>query len=294
MTIQAGDRRTARLLAGLAELAPSIDVLICDVWGVVHDGQSAHPLACDALERLRAGGSTVVMVSNAPRPSGDVIAQMLSYGVTRGSFDAIITSGDVTRALIAERPGQPVFHIGPARDHGVYAGLDVAMVGPESADYCVCSGFADDEVETPADYADVLAVMARRGLTMICANPDLIVERGHRLIPCAGALAQAYEAAGGVVIYAGKPHRPVYERALEMATRLRGAAPGAGRVMAVGDALRTDVAGAAGMGLPSIFLLEGIHWADAGAEQWAEQYGPWLASQSPQPDFVMPRLSWGT
>ncbi len=214
-----------RLLSGFAEIAPAIDVLICDVWGVVHNGQTAHPLACAALERFRAGGGTVVMVSNAPRPADDVIAQMLKYGVTRGSFDAIITSGDVTRGLIAERAGQPVHHIGPERDLTVYAGLDAPLAGADDAAYCVCTGFLDDENETPADYGEVLALMARRGLTMICANPDLIVERGHKLIPCAGAMAQAYEALGGATIYAGKPHRPVYDSALAMAARIRGAAP---------------------------------------------------------------------
>jgi HAD superfamily hydrolase (TIGR01459 family) len=292
MVTEAAAGQGTRLLAGFHEIAPQIDMLICDVWGVVHNGQSAHPRACDALERFRARGGTVVMVSNAPRPAPDVIAQMLHYGVTRASFDAVITSGDVTRGLIAERAGQRVRHIGPDRDLTLYEGFDAPRACPGDADYCVCTGFFNDETESPADYADELALMAKRGLTMICANPDLIVERGHRLIPCAGAMAQAYEALGGAAIYAGKPHRPVYERALAKAAELRGGPVDPARVMAIGDAIRTDVAGAAMLGVRAIFLFDGIHWADVGGDGWREGYAAWLAGQALQPDFVMPRLYW--
>lgn len=281
-----------QIIDTLGAVADSIDVLICDVWGVVHNGQTAHPQACAALERLRAGGATVVMVSNAPRPGDDVIRQMLHYGVTRESFDRIITSGDVSRGLIADRSGQSVYHIGPPRDHTLFAGLDVVMAGPETADFCVCTGFFDDERETPADYAQTLALMQRRGLTMICGNPDLIVERGHRLIPCAGAMAEAYEALGGTAIYAGKPHAPVYMLALELAGQLRGAPIDTGRVMAIGDAIRTDIAGAAGLGVESILLLDGIHWQDVGGESWPENVDGWLARQSYQPSYVMRKLTW--
>lgn len=281
-----------RLLDSFGEIAPLIDVLICDVWGVVHNGQNAHPQACAALERFRAGGGTVVMVSNAPRPGPDVIAQMTQYGVTLGSFDRIVTSGDVTRGLIAERAGQRAFHIGPERDLPLFEGLDVTLAGPEEADYCVCTGFLDDERETPADYAGTLATLARRGLTMICGNPDLVVERGARLIPCAGAMAEAYEAIGGAAIYAGKPHRPVYDRALALAAELRGRPVDMGRVMAVGDAVRTDVTGAVGIGVPAILLLDGIHWHDAGAEDWRGSYTAWLARQAAQPAYVMRKLAW--
>ena len=281
-----------RLLDSFGEIAPLIDVLICDVWGVVHNGQTAHPQACAALERFRAGGGTVVMVSNAPRPGPDVIAQMTHYGVTLGSFDRIVTSGDVTRGLIAERAGQRAFHIGPERDLPLFDGLDVTLAGPEEADYCVCTGFHDDERETPADYAETLAALARRGLTMICGNPDLVVERGARLIPCAGAMAEAYEALGGAALYAGKPHRPVYDRALALAAELRGRPVDMGRVMAVGDAVRTDVTGAVGIGVPAILLLDGIHWHDAGAEDWRGSYAAWLARQTAQPAYVMRKLAW--
>ena len=282
----------AELVGGFYMLSCSIDVLLCDVWGVVHNGQTAHKAACAALDMFRAGGGTVIMVSNAPRPSVDVVPQLLGYGVPASAFDRIITSGDVTRQLITARVGQSCVHIGPERDLTLFQGLNVTLVDVASADYCVCTGFADDETQTPDDYADTLDLMAARGLTMICGNPDLIVERGKKLIPCAGAMAVAYEARGGTVIYAGKPHLPVYQQALVLAEQVRGTPVDLARVAAVGDAVRTDVAGAAALGVRSILLLDGIHWHDAGADAWPGGYRDWLARQAFQPHYVMPRLSW--
>ncbi len=284
--------RGGEVLAGFGGIASQTDVLICDVWGVVHNGQKAHAGACAALERFRAGGGTVIMVSNSPRPSGDVIPQMMRFGVTRASFDDIITSGDLTRGLIMARRGQTVLHLGPERDRTLFEGLDVVLSDADAADYCVCTGYDDDETQTPADYADVLALMARRKLVMICANPDLVVERGDRLIPCAGAMAGAFEKLGGEAIYAGKPHRPVYVEALAMAARLRGVQAPLERTRAVGDAIRTDITGAVAMGLESILLFEGIHWADAGGENWPGKHRAWLETQAVMPRYVMPRLIW--
>jgi HAD superfamily hydrolase (TIGR01459 family) len=280
------------LVASFGELAPRIDVLICDVWGVVHNGARAHVQACAALERFRAGGGKVVLVSNAPRPADSVVRQMVGYGVPETVFDGIVTSGDLTRQLISERPGQRVLHLGPERDISLFAAFGTTFADADGADYCVCTGLLDDETETAADYAPRLARIAGRGLEMICANPDLVVERGDRLLPCAGALAQVYEGLGGRVIYAGKPHLPVYARALQIAAELTGRALDMRRVMAVGDALRTDIAGARAAAVPGILLLDGIHWADAGGADWRSRYEAWLAPQQHQPDFVMERLTW--
>ena len=289
------DRRTmtgGELLTGFSAIASQTDVLICDVWGVVHNGQTAHAGACAALERFRAGGGTVIMVSNSPRPSSDVIPQMMRFGVTRASFDDIITSGDVTRGLIMARSGGKVLHLGPERDRTLFEGLDAPLSDASDAAYCVCTGYDDDETQTAADYADVLALMAARRLVMICANPDLVVERGDRLIPCAGAMAVAFEKLGGEAIYAGKPHRPVYVEALAMAARLRGVQAPLERTRAIGDAIRTDITGAVGMGLESILLLEGIHWADVGGEDWPGKHRAWLEAQAVMPRYVMARLIW--
>ena len=142
--------------------------------------------------------------------------------VPRDSYDAIVSSGDVTRSLIRERSGERVGHIGPARDLPIFDGLDASLVPIESADYVVCSGLFDDTTETPDDYDDVIATMLARKLPMICANPDIVVERGDQLVYCAGAIADRYAAKGGDVIYAGKPYRPIYEQAMAAARKARG------------------------------------------------------------------------
>ena len=205
-------------LAGLAEVADRYDLILCDVWGVLHDGQTAHGPAGAALIRFRGlpgpRPRRVVLVSNAPRP-GDGVGRILDrFGVPREAYDAILTSGDLTRDLIAQRPGARIRHLGPERDLGIFQGLDLSLVPEAEADLVVCTGLFDDRSETADDYRPELTRLAARGLTMICANPDLVVESGNRLIPCAGLLAAAYAEVGGAVIYAGKPHRPVYEAAL--------------------------------------------------------------------------------
>ena len=187
-------------LAGLSEIADRYDLILCDVWGVLHDGTRAHRPAGEALIRFRAlEGSRsgprprrVVLVSNAPRP-GEGVGRILDrFGVPREAYDAILTSGDLTRALIAARPGARIRHLGPERDLGIFHGLDLTLVPEPEADLVVCTGLFDDRSETADDYRDELERSAARQLTMICANPDLVVESGSRLIPCAGLLAAAY------------------------------------------------------------------------------------------------------
>jgi len=246
-------------------LARDYDVLFCDVWGVVHNGIAAFPQACDALMRFRGGGGTVILITNAPR-AGDAVARILDrLSVPREAYDAITSSGDVTRGIVASRLPQTVFHLGPQRDLSIFHGLDVSLAPPESADYVVCSGLFDDTTETPDSYRGMLAAMRARALFMVCANPDVVVERGDTLVYCAGALADAYAALGGEVLYCGKPHAPIYEAALAGATASRGGqAPLRKRVLAVGDSVRTDLTGAAAFGLDCMFVTSGVH---------AEQYG---------------------
>jgi len=237
-------------LQGLAEVADRYDLILCDVWGVLHDGQTAHGAAGEALIRFRdlpgARPRRVVLVSNAPRP-GDGVGRILDrFGVPREAYDAILTSGDLTHDLIAARPGARIRHLGPERDLGIFQGLDLSLVPETEADLVVCTGLFDDRSETPDDYRPELERLAARGLTMICANPDLVVESGNRLIPCAGLLAAAYAEIGGPVVYAGKPHRPVYEAALAKGAALTGAAVDPARVLAIGDAIRNGRASPAG------------------------------------------------
>jgi HAD superfamily hydrolase (TIGR01459 family) len=175
-------------IAHFATLAGDYDVALCDVWGVVHNGVVAAPEACDALTRFRERGGTVVLITNAPRPGERVARGILDLlGVPRVAYDGIVSSGDVTRALIAARAGACVFHIGPERDLPLFDGLAASMAPLERADYVVCSGLLDDTVETPRDYEDLVARMRARTLPMICANPDVVVERGDKLVYCAGS-----------------------------------------------------------------------------------------------------------
>src|SRR5215470_4955860 len=215
---------TPSLTAHFATLAPRYDVLLCDVWGVVHNGVAATAESCVALVEFRSQGGTVVLITNAPRP-GDVVQAFIdNLRVPRAAYDAIVSSGDVTRSLVAERAGTRVFHVGPERDLPIFEGLDVELAPIERADFAVCSGLYDDTRETPQDYVKLIDAMQARKLTMICANPDVVVERGDHLVYCAGAIADLYAYAGGNVIYSGKPYRPIYEQAIARAQALRGQA----------------------------------------------------------------------
>lgn len=287
------------IVAGLEPIADRYDIILCDVWGVLHDGIAAFPEAGDALARFRAGGGTVVLITNAPRPHGIVQAMLDRLNARPDAFDAIVTSGDVTRGEIAARAGQPAYHLGPARDLPVFDGLDVSLAAPQEAAYVVCTGLFDDDNETPEDYAGLLQALHERQLTMVCANPDLVVERGEQLLYCAGALAEAYERLGGRAVYAGKPHRPIYERAIAEAAAIRGraggGATGADRILAIGDAVRTDIAGAARAGLDTLFVARGIHaldTLDAAGRLDRDRLPGWLAAQAHTPTMAIERLAW--
>jgi HAD superfamily hydrolase (TIGR01459 family) len=282
-------------ISHFAALASEYEVVLSDVWGVVHNGVAATAEACDALARFRAQGGTVVLITNAPRP-GAVVARLTldRLKVPHAAYDGIVSSGDVTHALIAARAGQRVFHIGPPRDLPIFEGLDAPVVPLERADYVVCSGLYDDTTEGPDDYGDLIAAMRGRGLTMICANPDVVVERGHELVYCAGAIADRYAAAGGEVIYAGKPYRPIYEQALAIAAAARVAPADRRRVLAIGDSVRTDLKGAAGFGIDCLFVTAGIHAEELGKRENpdAGALGTIFAQAGVQPKAVMRRLVW--
>jgi HAD superfamily hydrolase (TIGR01459 family) len=277
-----------------AALAGGYDVVLSDVWGVVHNGITATPEACDALTRFREGGGTVVLITNAPRPGANVRLILDRLGVPHSAYDAIVSSGDVAHALMSARPGQRVFHIGPARDLPIFDGLDAPLTDLESADYVVCSGLTDDTVETPQDYHGMIERMRARKLTMICANPDIVVERGETLVYCAGAIADLYAAAGGDVVYAGKPYRPIYDQALAVAATVRGAPVARDRLLAIGDSVRTDLKGAAALGIDSLFVTAGIHAEELGArnDPDAVTLSKILAAAGVVPKAVMHRLSW--
>lgn len=251
----------ARSISTLGDVTDSYDVILCDVWGVLHNGIDAFPLAGEALTAAREKGLTVVLITNSPRPAIGVIPQLRAIGVPDTAYDRIVTSGDVTRTLIAAGP-KKVFLLGPERDLPLFDGLDVTVVSADEADCIVCTGFFDDETEQPEDYRDMLVDFVGRKVPLICANPDLVVERGHRIIPCAGAVAAFYTALGGETRIAGKPHKPIYEATLAAAREARGNDIDKARVLAIGDGMPTDVKGAVDAGLDLLYISGGIHAAE--------------------------------
>ena len=281
----------AKRISSLTEITGSYDVVLSDVWGVVHNGVDAFPDACKALADARAAGTTVVLITNSPRPSPGVISQLRLLGVPDSSYDGIVTSGDVTRHLIAEGP-RKVFLLGPERDMPLFDGLDVEVVGADEADAIVCTGFFDDEKEVPEDYHDMLVAFQKRDVPFICANPDLVVERGHRIIPCAGAVAAYYEDLGGKSRIAGKPHTPIYEEALAFARQTRGELARE-RVLAIGDGMPTDVRGAISQGLDLLYISAGIHVNEYTVNGQIDEavMNAWLKREGATPKWWMPRLA---
>jgi HAD superfamily hydrolase (TIGR01459 family) len=250
---------TLRFVERLRDLVDGVEVVLSDIWGVVHNGLEAFPEACEALHTYRQRGGTVILITNAPRPADSVQRQLRKLGVADETYDAIVSSGDLTRHFVADHPGKKMFWLGPERDNSIYRGLE-AEIGPlEQADYIVCTGLFDDETETPEDYRAMMLQARERKLPLICANPDIVVERGDRLIYCAGAIAELYRELGGEVVFYGKPHRPIYERAMALAAERRGHPAPLDRVLAIGDSVRTDLTGALGFGIDCLFVTRGIH-----------------------------------
>ncbi|MDA8870429.1 TIGR01459 family HAD-type hydrolase [Rhizobiaceae bacterium] len=276
-------------LAGLSALSGVNEVLLCDVFGVLHNGEWSFPAAADALVHFRQAGGSVVLLTNSPRPHGSVADQLASLGVAEAAWDAIVTSGDVTRALIEQADG-PVWHLGPPRDHGLYEGLTVERTILEDARTIVCTGLFDDEREQPEDYRKLFETAVARSLPMICANPDIVVERGERMVWCAGALARLYAELGGEVRMAGKPFAPIYDLALQRASQVRGKPVAAADAMAIGDGMPTDVRGAIDNGVPLLFITGGIHEAEYGDDEQALR--AFLHSENVSPRYFAKALQW--
>lgn len=276
----------------LDELTGGYAALLCDVWGVVHNGVAADADACAALERARAGGLAVVLITNSPRPRSGVIEQLAGLGVPAAAWDRVVTSGDVTRDLIREG-SRLVYHLGPERDAPIFAGLDVELVGEEDARIVVCTGLMNDEKETPEDYVGLLARLRSRDLPFICANPDLVAERGEKMVWCAGALARDYALMGGATLIAGKPFRPIYEVALAAASEVLGREVLRKDALAIGDGMPTDIKGATDNGIDALYVSGGIHARDYGEtahEPHAGRLAEFLTHHGQTPVAVMPRL----
>jgi HAD superfamily hydrolase (TIGR01459 family) len=241
-------------------------VWFCDIWGVLHNGVTPFPVTVATLKRHRARGGKVILVTNSPRSSAGVERQLLEIGVDPESHDRIVTSGDVTQALMTAHGGGKVFHLGPARDHSIYAGTGVARVPLEDAKAVLCTGLFDDVNDRLEDYDALLSEMRSRGLAMICANPDKIVKKGDRILYCAGKLAEIYAARGGTVLMAGKPFSPIYDLAFAEARRLAGRTVDRAEVLAIGDGPETDIRGAADYGLDAVLVADGVTDAAQGLD----------------------------
>ena len=283
-------------IPGLSAIADRYDAILCDVWGVIHNGRESFPGALDALVRFRAqtGGPTVLL-SNAPRPAEDVKHQLRRLQVADEVYTGFVTSGDATRAELMRRAPGPVWIVGAERDLPLYDGIELDFVDPHAAAFVSVTGLADDETETPEDYRAALAIAAARGLPLVCANPDRVVQRGEKLIYCAGALADLYETLGGEVLMAGKPYAPIYEMAYAEIDRLAGRQIPRDRILAIGDGLITDVAGAQGQGLDCLFIASGIHAGDSfGVDSGLDpaRIGALLDRAGLAAAYAMPHLVW--
>ncbi len=281
--------RPIPILPSITGLATGREAWLTDIWGVMHNGVEPFAAASDACTRFRLSGGTVLLLSNAPRPAESVAAQLDRIGVPRFAWDAILTSGDAARALVGAYANKPVFALGPERDLSLYEGLGITLSDAGDAEAVSCTGLFDDEIETPDDYAELLADFAARNLPMVCANPDLTVERGSKIIYCAGALASAYEKLGGRVAYAGKPYLPVYDMALALIEKIKGKQVPREKILAIGDGIRTDIEGAAGAGIDSVFVASGVH-APGGLT--SETLAELFPSPAIRPIAAMPSLVW--
>lgn len=275
----------------LDAISGNYKAILCDVWGVIHNGIAAFGPSVEALRAARSRGLAVVLLTNAPRPWQGVEAQLRGLGVQADAYDRIVTSGDVTRELIAQGP-RKLFHLGPDRDLSIYDGLDVDLVDEFEANGVVCTGLFDDTTETPEDYADMLRRFRGRDLPFICANPDIVVERGDKLIWCAGALARDYGQLGGRTLIAGKPHRPIYAAALKAAGEALGREVEASDALAIGDGMLTDIKGAVLNGVDVLYVSAGIHAREYGDghEPDPARLAAFLEKHGHEPVAVITRL----
>ena len=283
-----------KIIDSLAEIAQGYDVLFCDLWGCVHNGKVAYPAAIAALQAFRRGGGKVALMTNAPRPRGAVAAQIAALDVPDDAWDDIVTSGDAAQdAMFSGRVGRRVWHVGPEKDLSFFTDTpdprasSITRVAPPEAEGVVVTGLFDDMTETPADYHAALSEAAARGLPLLCANPDIVVDFGEQRLYCAGALAQLYEQLGGEALYFGKPHAPIYD----LARRRLGVS--GGRELAIGDGIGTDIAGAVAQGIDSIFVTGGLAAEHMGVDVERPEdalLADWLKAEGMAPTYAIGRL----
>jgi HAD superfamily hydrolase (TIGR01459 family) len=282
------------IIENAGELLARYQVIFCDIWGVVHNGETAYIEGCAALKRFRDGGGTVVLVSNAPRAPKTVARILSEKHVPEDCWDAIVSSGGIALAHAAERGFTRVHHIGPDRDLDVFDNAGIERVSLADAEAIFCTGLVHDRRESGESYREILRAPVARGLPFICSNPDLVVDVGDTLLPCAGAIAIVYEDLGGEVYWAGKPHSTAYEAAMQHSWKLRSGAIAESDVLAIGDAVRTDIAGAKAFGLDALFVAQGIHRAEIARDGAidAVALSTLFGGDAPQPTAATMTLKW--
>ncbi len=280
-----------QVLANIDAVADRYDAFLCDVWGVIHNGRMHYPAAAAALARLRTRGKRVILLTNVPKPRGPIPGQLDRLGFPREAYDAIVTSGDAIRAELAARAPGPMYKIGPESDRVLWEGLSLAEAPLSEACFVAVSGLNRWE-ETPADYEEILGLARARDLELLSANPDIVVRVGNDLIWCAGAIARDYEALGGRVVMAGKPHAPIYELGYRELETIAGAVERS-RILCIGDGVPTDIAGANAQGLDCLFIASGMHgealWTDGALD--VDKVDAALAAEGAHATYVMQALT---
>ena len=294
----------AEIIVSLASVALRYDAVFCDLWGCLHNGVAPFPAAVSALQAFRAGGGKVLLLTNAPRPKSSVIRQLDLMGVPRDAWDEVVTSGDAAQyAMLTGAVGRRVHHIGAPKDAVFFTDFAedlqpvlrsepaITLVTLNDAEGIVCTGLNDDLTETPDDYRATLLLAKTKGLPMLCANPDIIVDLGDMRLFCAGALAVEYEKMGGKVLYFGKPHPPIYDLARRRLALL-GTRDDA-RILAIGDGIATDIQGGMSEGIDTLFVTGGISTNEFGSDPANPNpalLDSWLADMRLSPNFAIGHL----
>ena len=276
--------QTFQSLSGLGQVADDYDAVFCDIWGVIHNGRIPFHEACDALERFRERGP-VVLITNAPNPSITIPESFRDIGVPGEFYDAVVTAGDATIDALARRAPGPAFKIGPERDDKLYAGLEMNFSDLEDATFISCTGLYEDD-EHPDDYTEILGAARERGIPMVCANPDMKVKVGDDIIWCGGALGKVYEEMGGAVIYAGKPHDPIYRLCRAWLDEVTGYVPPPERILCIGDNIFTDLVGAKIQKMDCLFIQDGLHG------EMEHRFKALLTQHGIEARYVAPKLAW--
>jgi len=269
-----------------SEISNQYNALICDIWGVIHNGQELFPGINECLLNFKKLNNVVILLSNAPRPSSYVSSVLDKFGFKDECYDGIITSGDLTKKSLNEKIfGENCYHIGPERDLNIFEGTNVNRVDFNNSDFIFVTGLFNDEIEDENDYLDLLNSAKERKMTLVCANPDLLVQRGNKLIPCAGLISKTYEEIGGKVVNIGKPFSPIFKEAIEMVKK--NSRFDEHKILVVGDGLETDIKGANSIGLDSILVLGGL-FSNNSKDKILES----IENKGIYPNFFINEFSW--